>query len=71
MPLHDYRCPVCGACFEELVRSAEVEVACPECAAAPAERRLSAFLAGPSLGRDRSWTPAATRRDTGGHGHPH
>ena len=40
MPIFEYKCPVCGKIFEELVRSCDVQVECPECKV-PAQRSYS------------------------------
>lgn len=41
MPIYEFECGSCGARFEELVPAGTEEMACPECAAADARRRLS------------------------------
>ncbi|MCL4544751.1 MAG: zinc ribbon domain-containing protein [Chloroflexi bacterium] len=45
MPLYDYRCPECGARFEQFVRLSEAgaPVACPQCGAPKATKQLSTF----------------------------
>jgi putative FmdB family regulatory protein len=45
MPLYEYRCPNCGATFEQLRRMQDADAAtvCPECQSAGAERQLSSF----------------------------
>jgi putative FmdB family regulatory protein len=46
MPMYEFACRACGAEFEELCTAAEAaagEVACPECGAREAERKLSTF----------------------------
>lgn len=45
MPLYDFKCPACGACFEAQVPHGQLP-ACPSCGAEDAERVFSAF-AGP------------------------
>ena len=45
MPIYEYRCNDCGKEFEELVRSQDTEVACPECKSAKTSRKLSLFAA--------------------------
>lgn len=44
MPMYEYRCGKCGACFEELVRGVEdeAELVCPVCGAGGPQRQLSA-----------------------------
>ena len=44
MPIYEYACADCGAEFEELVVGSE-QPACPRCASARAERRVSVFAA--------------------------
>ena len=56
MPIYEYACMECESHFEELVRSAEQAVACPDCGAGKVLKQLSAFaVAGapsqPSFGR--------------------
>ena len=48
MPLYEYRCRTCGTGFEVLQRMGDGSEAirCPECDAAPVERRFSTFAAG-------------------------
>lgn len=46
MPMFEFTCRECGAEFEELCTAAEVEageVACPECGAQKADKKLSVF----------------------------
>lgn len=46
MPMFEFTCRECGAEFEELCTTAEVEageVACPECGARKADKKLSVF----------------------------
>lgn len=60
MPMYDYQCQSCRAMFEELVRSADEPVICPECGAESAQRQLSA----PSIlgtGRAQDSAPSPQR----------
>jgi putative FmdB family regulatory protein len=41
MPIYEFECEKCGVRFEELVASGTEAMACPECEAADAQRRLS------------------------------
>jgi putative FmdB family regulatory protein len=60
MPIYEYACMECESHFEELVRSSEQAVTCPECGAAKVLKQLSTFAvhgvstrsgsAGPSFG---------------------
>jgi putative FmdB family regulatory protein len=43
MPMYEYACMECESHFEELVRSAEQAVVCPECGAAEVLKQLSTF----------------------------
>ena len=43
MPIYEYACMECEEHFEELVRSQEQVVTCPECGAANVLKQLSAF----------------------------
>ena len=43
MPILQYRCPVCGKEFEELVKHCTDEVLCPDCRK-PAERCYSGAM---------------------------
>jgi putative FmdB family regulatory protein len=42
MPIYEFECKECGRRFEELVAAGGASVACPDCGAAGAQRRLSA-----------------------------
>ena len=55
MPIYEYACMQCESHFEELVRSAEQAVLCPECGAGKVVKQFSAFAvhgatSQPSLG---------------------
>lgn len=52
MPIYEYRCEACGHDFEELVRSSDDTVPCPECDSEQVGRKLSVF-AFKSKGSDR------------------
>jgi putative FmdB family regulatory protein len=43
MPMFEFRCQACGEEFEELLRSPEDEVACPECDSSEVQRKMSVF----------------------------
>ena len=43
MPIYEFVCMQCESHFEELVRSAEQAVTCPECGAAKVLKQLSSF----------------------------
>ena len=43
MPIYEYACMECESHFEELVRSAEQAVVCPECGAGNVLKQLSTF----------------------------
>jgi putative FmdB family regulatory protein len=43
VPIYEYACLECESHFEELVRSSEQAVACPECGAAKVLKQLSTF----------------------------
>lgn len=43
MPMYEYRCGGCGEDFEELVRSDDERVECPECGASTVTRKMSTF----------------------------
>lgn len=47
MPIYEYRCPSCGAEFEDIRSSRDTsDVECPECGDQKSERVLSAFAVG-------------------------
>jgi putative FmdB family regulatory protein len=51
MPMYEYACMECESHFEELVRSAEQAVVCPECGAGNVLKQLSTFaVSGASAG---------------------
>jgi putative FmdB family regulatory protein len=41
MPIYEFECVECEACFEELVAAGESAVACPECGSTRTRRLLS------------------------------
>jgi putative FmdB family regulatory protein len=43
MPIYEYACMECESHFEELVRSSETAVACPECGAGNVLKQFSTF----------------------------
>ncbi|MBA3347905.1 MAG: zinc ribbon domain-containing protein [Actinobacteria bacterium] len=43
MPMYEYACMECESHFEELVRSAEQAVACPDCGAGNVLKQISTF----------------------------
>ncbi len=43
MPIYEYACMECESHFEELVRSSDQAVTCPECGAAKVLKQLSSF----------------------------
>jgi len=43
VPIYEYACMECESHFEELVRSAEQAVTCPECGAGNVLKQLSTF----------------------------
>jgi len=43
MPIYEYACMECESHFEELVRSPEQVVVCPECSGANVLKQISAF----------------------------
>jgi putative FmdB family regulatory protein len=43
MPIYEYVCSECDEKFEKLVRAWGEAVACPACASASVEKRLSSF----------------------------
>ena len=46
MPIYEYRCDECEACFEKLVFSSEEEpVRCPECRSEKVRRQMSCVSA--------------------------
>jgi len=47
MPLYEYICPDCGACFDALraMSQADAPVSCPECGEMNGSRKISLFAA--------------------------
>jgi putative FmdB family regulatory protein len=43
MPIFEYICETCGTKFEELVRSADEQVTCPQCGKKQVEKLYSPF----------------------------
>ncbi len=43
MPIFEYECGGCGTAFEMLVRSSEVQVACPMCGSGEVAKQFSSF----------------------------
>jgi putative FmdB family regulatory protein len=46
VPIYEYACMECESHFEELVRSSEQAVVCPECGAANVLKQFSTFAVG-------------------------
>ena len=63
MPIYEYACMECESHFEELVRSSDQAVTCPECGAAKVLKQFSTFAVhGASEGRRRLVTGATCQR---------
>jgi putative FmdB family regulatory protein len=45
VPIYEYVCMECESHFEELVRSADQQVVCPDCSAANVVKQFSVFAA--------------------------
>ena len=45
VPIYEYVCMECESHFEELVRSADQEVTCPDCSAEKVVKQFSVFAA--------------------------
>ena len=58
MPIYEYACMECESHFEELVRSAEQAIACPDCGAGNVLKQLSTFAVA-GVPRSRSSVAAA------------
>lgn len=43
MPMYEFVCDQCGKKFEELCRSSDTEVKCPQCGSTRVTRQFSAF----------------------------
>jgi putative FmdB family regulatory protein len=43
MPIYEFRCKSCKKIFEELVRSRDQEIVCPECKSREVEKLISTF----------------------------
>lgn len=64
MPVFEYKCGNCGACFETLVLRSDEVVDCPRCQSTQLSKMMSA-CSFKSAGNDKT-APAVT-----GHGHTH
>lgn len=42
MPIYEYTCEACGRDFEELVRSSDETISCPDCESTDVKRQMSA-----------------------------
>ena len=64
MPIYEYACMECESHFEELVRSSEQAVTCPECGAAKVLKQFSTFAVhgAAKVGVAASSGPARQRR---------
>ncbi len=68
MPIYEFRCLTCNACFELLVinRDEMVKTQCPECGAEDFERIMSASRHAVSAGAGSSTAGSQTRNCPGG-----
>jgi putative FmdB family regulatory protein len=48
MPLYEYRCGSCGACFEKIVFGSNTKAVCDKCGSDKTEKLLSQFGLGKS-----------------------
>ncbi len=61
MPIYEYRCEACGACFERLIFGSEEEgVTCPECRGGKVTRLISCVSFIGDSGVGASCTPKAS-----------
>jgi putative FmdB family regulatory protein len=63
MPIYEYACMECESHFDELVRSSEQAVTCPDCGAANVLKQLSTFAV---HGASSSKASATVPRSGGG-----
>jgi putative FmdB family regulatory protein len=63
VPIYEYACMECESHFDELVRSAEQAVTCPECGAANVLKQLSTFAV---HGTAKAQVASAPRSSGGG-----
>jgi putative FmdB family regulatory protein len=63
MPIYEYVCMECESHFEELVRSQEQAIACPDCTATNVRKQFSTFTA-----RVSAPAPSLTRPAGRSHG---
>lgn len=57
MPIYEYACMECETHFEELVRSSDQAVTCPECGAAKVLKQLSTFAVHGTSGKPSVSSP--------------
>jgi putative FmdB family regulatory protein len=69
MPLFEYECRACGRQFEYLTRAGQ-SPACPSCASAELEKRLSAFAVGAGGSSTASFSDARPMGSCGACGDP-
>ena len=62
VPIYEYACMECESHFDELVRSSEQAVTCPECGAANVLKQLSSFAVHGAASKPASAAPARWRR---------
>jgi putative FmdB family regulatory protein len=58
VPIYEYACMECESHFEELVRSSEQAVTCPECGAGNVLKQLSTFAVHGATAQSRSGGPS-------------
>ena len=62
MPIYEYACMECESHFEELVRSGDQAVVCPECGAGKVLKQFSTFAVHGGEGECRALRAASERR---------
>ena len=62
MPIYEYACMECESHFEELVRSSDQAVTCPECGAAKVLKQLSSFAVHGATSKPSFAGPVGRRR---------
>jgi putative FmdB family regulatory protein len=65
MPIYEYSCKTCGEAFEQLVKSPDIKINCPQCGGMEISRLFSAFAYRSRSGGSESYRSGSDGSESG------